>query len=164
MEPCCDLCKSCFELSSAVGVALWNRCCARLETTAEARRRCLQECPGMKDLPEEQFWATMSFFADSLGVNCEHCHRTPYEADIKPEKIKARQMIRMVRDLNARYFDGTQKVTCNSCHRGTTAPVAQPSLDAQHWMDFNRVEGPLPDGAGLIARYQKLTGVAAVAT
>ena len=27
----------------------------------------------LKDLPEEQFWATMSFFADSLGVNCEHC-------------------------------------------------------------------------------------------
>jgi hypothetical protein len=118
----------------------------------------------LKDLPEEQFWATMSFFADSLGVNCEHCHQTPYEADIKPEKIKARQMIRMVRDLNARYFDGTQKVTCNSCHRGTTAPVTQPSLDAQHWMDFNRVEGPLPDGAALIARYQKLTGVTAVAT
>ena len=44
----------------------------------------------LKDLPEEQFWATMSFFADSLGVNCEHCHQTPYEADIKPEKIKAR--------------------------------------------------------------------------
>ena len=118
----------------------------------------------LKDLPEEQFWATMSFFADSLGVNCERCHQTPFEADIKPEKIKARQMIRMVRDLNARYFEGNQKVTCNSCHRGTTAPVAQPSLDAQHWMDFTRVEGPLPDGAGLIARYQKLTGVAAAAT
>lgn len=118
----------------------------------------------LKDLPEEQFWATMSFFADSLGVNCERCHQTPFEADIKPEKIKARQMIRMVRDLNARYFDRNQKVTCNSCHRGTTAPVAQPSLDAQHWMDFTRVEGPLPDGAGLIARYQELTGVAAVAT
>jgi Photosynthetic reaction centre cytochrome C subunit len=117
----------------------------------------------LKDLPEEQFWATMSFFADSLGVNCERCHATPFEADKKPEKIKARQMILMVRDLNERYFGGAQKVTCNSCHRGTTIPVAQPSLDAQRWMDFARVEGPLPDGAGLIARYQKLTGVTAAA-
>ena len=118
----------------------------------------------LKDLPEEQFWATMSFFADSLGVNCERCHQTPFEADIKPEKAKARQMIRMVNDVNARYFGGTQKLTCNSCHRGSTAPVAQPSLDAQHWMDFNRVEDPLPDGAALIARYQKLTGTTAIAT
>lgn len=114
----------------------------------------------LKDLPEEQFWATMSFFADSLGVNCERCHATPFEADKKPEKIKARQMILMVRDLNASYFSGTGKVTCNSCHRGTTTPVAEPSLDAQRWMDFTRVEGPLPDGAALIAHYQKLTGVA----
>ena len=117
----------------------------------------------LKDLPEEQFWATMSFFADSLGVNCEHCHQNPYEADIKPEKIKARQMIRMVRELNARYFDGTQKVTCNSCHQGTTAPAAEPSLDAQHWMNFTQAESQLPDGASLIARYQKLTGVTTAA-
>jgi hypothetical protein len=116
----------------------------------------------LKGLPEEQFWATMSFLADSLGVNCEHCHQTPYDADIKPEKVKARQMIRMVREMNSRYFDGIQKVTCNSCHRGSTLPVAQPSLDAQHWMDHNSVEGPLPDGAGLIAGFQRLTGVAAV--
>jgi len=117
----------------------------------------------LKDLPEEQFWATMSFFTDSLGVDCEHCHQNPYEADIKPSKIKARQMLRMVLDLNERYFDGTRKVTCNSCHRGTTTPLAEPSLDAQRWLDFSRVEGPLPDGAGLIARYQKLTGVASAA-
>jgi photosynthetic reaction center cytochrome c subunit len=108
----------------------------------------------LKDLPEEQFWATMSFFADSLGVNCERCHATPFEADKKPEKIKARQMILMVRDLNARYFGGTRKVTCNTCHRGSTTPIAEPSLDAQRWIDFTRVEGPLPDGESLIARYQ----------
>ncbi len=113
----------------------------------------------LKDLPEEQFWATMSFFADSLGVNCERCHATPFDADKKPEKIKARQMIRMTRDLNERYFNGDTKVTCNSCHRGTTVPIAQPSLDAQRWMDFSKVETPLPDGTELIARYQKLTGV-----
>jgi|GEM_PF-1656402 len=117
----------------------------------------------LKDLPEQQFWETMSFFTDSLGVNCERCHETPFEADKKPEKIKARQMIRMVLDLNARYFDGTRKVTCNSCHRGTTIPLDEPSLDAHRWMDFGRAEGPLPDGAALIARYKRLTGVSAAA-
>jgi photosynthetic reaction center cytochrome c subunit len=117
----------------------------------------------LQDLPEQQFWETMSFFTDSLGVNCERCHETPFEADKKPEKIKARQMIRMVRDLNTHYFDGTRKVTCNTCHRGTTTPLAEPSLDAQRWMNFGRVEGPLPDGAALIASYQRLTGVSASA-
>ena len=117
----------------------------------------------LKDLPEGQFWATMSFFADSLGVNCERCHADPYDQDRKPEKIKARQMIRMVRDMNERYFASEQKVTCNTCHRGTTLPVRQPALDAQHWIDFSKLEAPLPSGAGLIARYRKLTGVAAAA-
>jgi hypothetical protein len=117
----------------------------------------------LKNLPEGQFWATMSFFADSLGVNCERCHADPFEADKKPEKVKARQMIRMVLDLNARYFDGAPRVTCYSCHRGNSATIAEPSLDAQRWMDFTRVEGPLPDAAALIDRYQKLTGAAAPA-
>jgi hypothetical protein len=39
-------------------------------------------------------------------------------------------------------------------------PIAQPSLDAQHWMTFNSVQGPLPDAEALIARYQKSTGIA----
>jgi len=115
----------------------------------------------LKTLPEDQFWGTMSFFADSLGVNCERCHATPFDADKKPEKIKARRMIRMVLDMNARYFDGEQKVTCNSCHRGSTTPVAEPSLDAQRWQTFFQTEQPMPDGAGLIARYRNLTGFAA---
>ena len=105
----------------------------------------------LKDLPEQELWETMSFFTDSLGVNCERCHESPFEADKKPEKIKARQMIRMVLDLNARYFNGTHKVTCNSCHRGSTVPIAQPSLDAQHWMAVNSVQGTLPDAAALIS-------------
>lgn len=142
-----------------------------ITTGQEARQREKPKLAGeafknvqvLKELPEEQFWATMSFFADSLGVNCERCHADPFDADKKPEKIKARRMIRMVLDLNARYFDGEQKVTCNSCHRGTTEPVRQPSLDAQRWMDFSKVEGPLPSGASMIARYRKLTGVDAAA-
>jgi len=112
-----------------------------------------------KDLSEDKFWATMSFFTDSLGVSCEHCHDDPYDADTA-RKRKSRQMIAMVADLNGHYFKGETEVTCNSCHRGAAKPEAEPALSAEHWMGFGRKEHALPDGAELIARFRKLTGVA----
>jgi hypothetical protein len=35
-------------------------------------------------------------------------------------------MITMVRDINARFEDGTQQVMCYTCHRGSTAPATAP--------------------------------------
>ena len=38
----------------------------------------------LKDVPENRWFATMSFFSDSLGVTCDHCHERPFEADVNP--------------------------------------------------------------------------------
>jgi hypothetical protein len=42
------------------------------------------------------------------------------------QKVIARNMIIMVRDLNARWGDGKQHVTCFTCHRGSTTPLTAP--------------------------------------
>ena len=79
----------------------------------------------------------MNFVADSLGVRCDYCHvqvnpdltKTPanvggwmWDRDDKPQKRTAREMMQMVVDLNGRRFSGQSRVTCYTCHRGSTRP------------------------------------------
>lgn len=113
----------------------------------------------LKDIPEDQWFGTMSFFDDALGVNCNLCHVNPFESDKKPAKLKARQMIQMVREMNTKYFDGAPRVTCNSCHRGTLHPAAVPDLDVKHWEESAMPEPQLPDAEELIRSYLKAVGL-----
>ena len=79
----------------------------------------------------------MSDFSSALGVHCDFCHvpaktgrGMDFAADDKPQKGMARMMIKMVKDLNGKYFadmhDDAGKsisVACVTCHRGNTSPV-----------------------------------------
>jgi len=83
-------------------------------------------------------------FEDALGVSCGFCHAQKpdsvgvfdFASDAKPEKLIARQMLKMTLNLNRDYFKiekpmpGTSNivVTCNTCHRGDTFPD-QPATD-----------------------------------
>jgi hypothetical protein len=59
----------------------------------------------------------------ALGVNCVFCHEDPnFSADTKPAKLKARMMLEMVRDINAKFGDGKTHVTCWTCHHASTEP------------------------------------------
>jgi hypothetical protein len=97
----------------------------------------------LKSLPESQLFPLMNLVATSLGVRCDYCHvqatpdlsKTPSNAggwvwasDDKPTKRRAREMMKMVVAMNTAYFGGEAKVTCNSCHRGTTRPARLPLL------------------------------------
>ena len=42
--------------------------------------------------------------------------------DTKPQKEKARMMLDMVRDINAKFGDGKTHVTCWTCHHASTKP------------------------------------------
>lgn len=119
----------------------------------------------MKDMPENLWFATMSFFTDALGVSCQHCHEEPaipgnwhFERDT-PAKLKARKMITMVREMNEKVFDGVPAISCNSCHQGTLRPVAVPAADLEHWVNSSKTEDALPAPEDLIARYRKVTGI-----
>jgi hypothetical protein len=74
----------------------------------------------------------MHEFRDALNVDCLYCHGggRPFEAEANPRKDIARNMILLVRQINANfpgtgvYPAGTQVVTCWTCHRGDTHPVS----------------------------------------
>jgi hypothetical protein len=85
----------------------------------------------------------MNLVATSLGVQCDYCHvqatpdlsRTPsnaggwtWDRDDKKPKRTARDMMKMVVGLNTSLFGGESKITCYTCHRGTTQPVRLPLL------------------------------------
>jgi hypothetical protein len=86
----------------------------------------------LKEIPAEQLRPTMEFIAASLGVRCDHCHvlgpQGGFDKDEKKEKDTARDMMRMVNDINTRAFEGRQRVGCATCHHGRTPPERTPPL------------------------------------
>ena len=74
----------------------------------------------------------MHDFRDALSVDCAYCHGggRPFETEANPRKDIARNMILLVRQINAN-FPGTgvfpvgpQAVTCYTCHRGDPHPAS----------------------------------------
>ncbi|HET9942019.1 MAG TPA: photosynthetic reaction center cytochrome c subunit family protein [Terriglobia bacterium] len=77
----------------------------------------------LKVLTAENVEITMQNITFALGLRCIDCHDvTDLSLDTKPQKLKARSMLEMVRDINARWGDGKTHVTCWTCHRGSTQP------------------------------------------
>lgn len=104
---------------------------------AQAPLENLQVLP--KDMSRADVTALMRTIASSLGVQCSHCHvGTPAERakDDKPEKAIARKMLQMtmainnelLKDVGTAPTDGSRRVTCFTCHRGSlqvpNAPTA----------------------------------------
>ena len=83
----------------------------------------------LKGIPADQIIPSMQFIAASLGVECEFCHVAhANEKDDKKPKVTARKMIEMMMAINKNNFEGHREVTCYSCHRGSTDPVATPII------------------------------------
>ncbi len=101
-----------------------------------------------KDMPRQQVVRVMRGFTSGLGVRCEHCHvgegndlsKFDFASDAKATKEVARKMLTMVMEINGKHLAGVgepaaapaaggapaQKVTCYTCHRGTTKPLTAP--------------------------------------
>jgi len=90
------------------------------------------------DMPVRALIDTMAGFTRALGVRCPYCHvgqegqplsTFDFASDEKPTKEKARQMLRMVADINGDHLakladrrDPPITVTCMTCHRGVSEP------------------------------------------
>lgn len=92
-----------------------------------------------KDMTTQQILPIMQNFNAALGVNCAYCHvfdgppltnpKNDFASDDKPAKDKARVMLTMAREVNAKLgselgkpaADVTQ-VQCITCHRGVAIP------------------------------------------
>jgi photosynthetic reaction center cytochrome c subunit len=86
----------------------------------------------LKVLQPSDIRPMMGAFRTGLGVQCNFCHvQGDFSSDENPHKEIARKMIVMVREVNAKFPDGKEHVTCYTCHRGAqeplmTAPAAAP--------------------------------------
>ena len=93
------------------------------------------------EIGAERLRRTMVGFARSLGVRCTFCHvgeegapltELDFVSDANPHKDIARGMIRMVRELNGEDLPAIlgpseeMRVTCFTCHRGSTEPATMP--------------------------------------
>ena len=96
--------------------------------TTQLSEQAFKNVTELKGIPVREFMNTMGFFAASLALNCTDCHGGASASDWAnyavdtPLKIRARQMIRMVKAINEANFGGRPFVTCYTCHRGETTP------------------------------------------
>jgi Photosynthetic reaction centre cytochrome C subunit len=104
------------------------------------------EWKNLKILPKntgtELMEQIMHQYTAHLGVTCTYCHpdtkpdvfprRVDFASDEKPEKLIARNMMRMTARINSKYFGYRNKydfdtfrnavITCKTCHRGLPKP------------------------------------------
>ena len=102
-----------------------------------------EKMQNLKDLPKstttDELRTTMFAFSNALGVNCVHCHAAEnwrdfstydFASDTKENKISARTMMRMVKEINekqltklAGHKTSTLSVDCMTCHGGREKPI-----------------------------------------
>jgi hypothetical protein len=77
--------------------------------------------------PDDLRGGIMRKFAAALGGNCLTCHvQGDNASDENPHKVIARHMITMTKEINAKFPDGKEHVTCYTCHRGSHEPATEP--------------------------------------
>ena len=95
-----------------------------------------------QDISGAKLDSIMHTYNIALGVKCNFCHvpynklnfglkdSLDYAADTEPMKENARDMMRMVIDINKKYFhfdkniepEYLNTITCKTCHRGEPFP------------------------------------------
>lgn len=89
-------------------------------------------------IPVRALLDTMGTFTRALGVRCAFCHaggdtvpvaRLDFQSDAKPQKLRAREMLRMVRAIDGDFLSKMAgrvqppvTVSCATCHRGVALP------------------------------------------
>lgn len=117
-----------------------------------------------KDIAAQELRRVMRSFSLELGVGCESCHvgeagqpvdTFDFASDDKAMKATARQMMRMLADINDRQLAELERpreervaVRCATCHRG----LARPLLIGDELALAYGKEG----AAGAVARYRAL--------
>lgn len=81
----------------------------------------------------QQLMGVMRSYTTALGVRCDHCHAAPpdFASDSNPKKEVARHMITMLAEINAKFPDGKEHVSCYTCHRGEVTPKMAAAPAAQ---------------------------------
>ena len=88
----------------------------------------------LKVLSPDDFLAAMGVISDDLGLDCADCHPGAGTDHVNwvidtPPKRTARKMIAMMASINQANFNGSQRVTCWTCHHGRDIPATTIALD-----------------------------------
>jgi tetratricopeptide (TPR) repeat protein len=116
-----------------------------------------------KDFPAKKLSAVMKGFTRALGVRCTYCHvgqegkplsTYDFASDEKPNKTRAREMYRMLGDINDHLKkiepSGDKRVNmwCQTCHQGRSRPL---TLEEELGEAYRKA-----GVSGAIARYREL--------
>ncbi len=116
----------------------------------------------LKGVPAEELVLGMNAIAGSLGVDCDYCHENNFNEDKIPAKGKARQMMRMTRQINQENYPTQAAVTCFTCHQGQAIPPVIPVLHPQRSTPENAQAKPaaevLPRVDQVLDRYAQALG------
>jgi photosynthetic reaction center cytochrome c subunit len=124
-----------------LGVGLVDRAAAQANQAAAAKAQKAGEVfknvttSTLKELPVDDFLASMGVISADLGLDCADCHpgagsdKVDWVFDT-PRKKTARKMVEMVATINRTNFGGAQFVTCYTCHHGRMRPTTTIALDA----------------------------------
>jgi hypothetical protein len=115
------------------------------------------------DWPGQRLAPVMKGFTRSLGVRCQYCHvgeegkplsTFDFASDTNPNKERAREMLRMLKDINEHLKkitpSGDKRVNmwCHTCHQGRPRPLTL----AEDLDEADRKSGV----NGALARYKEL--------
>jgi hypothetical protein len=92
-----------------------------------------------KNISKDDLDKVMDGFKLGLGVKCNFCHspmkdnpkKMDFASDEKPEKVTAREMMRMTAKINKKYFHDMKDkegkamtgISCITCHNRKTEPA-----------------------------------------
>ena len=124
-----------------LGVGLVDRAAAQANQAAAAKAQKAGEAfknvttSTLKELPVDDFIASMGVISADLGLDCADCHPAAGSDKVDwvfdtPRKKTARRMLDMVATINRTNFGGAQFVTCYTCHHGRLRPTTTIALDA----------------------------------
>jgi tetratricopeptide (TPR) repeat protein len=124
-----------------------------------------------REVTKVELVQAMRGFASALGVRCVHCHATKagadptsddladidFASDAREAKVRAREMITMVRAINTDYLakltgGAMIQVRCATCHRGLTEPELMDDRMAR-LLEEEGVEAAVDDYRELRAEY-----------
>ena len=153
-------------LGSAFGLALAVTCLAAAQQQPMEGKTAEQVYKNIKVLngtPADQLTPTMRVIARDLDVSCEFCHdpKDRSSDELEPKQT-AREMIKMMMDINKNSFSGRTEVTCYTCHNGHSDPANVPALPQYSVAVLgpgDDVKAPtLPSADQILANYVKALG------
>jgi photosynthetic reaction center cytochrome c subunit len=154
-----------FGAAFAVSVASTNVAQEPSRSSGKTAEQAYKNIQTLKDMPASQLLPAMESMSVALGQTCGFCHVEDLSKDDKEAKQIARKMITMTLAINKDSFAGRPGVGCDTCHRGSTVPIATPSREAlarstkyTRPLEHGEPVESLPTSDQILAKYEEALG------